>query len=407
MRKLILLQICLYSFVVSQAQNEFHYFNRVYETNENLFNDFTGAWDYANLFQGNNSQITIECNTYADEVWIDWKVHSGVLQNQGECNELATDKTRRNSFHTPSPNNSYNIDFCDTCIAIDENANQTANFEYIGQIGFRPTYNNGSVSSDETCLIESPHCGFDNEPCAADPYCLQARILEAETAQEKVYYQTLLLQAHLEQENDEAIKQDLISFDDTEANKMLTGTYESETQIELAWEYLDLVPEDTESNIAFKAVYTDLLNGIALNGSGKMGNQQEIVLRANIQIRPESVSSALAQSVIAAYTGESFEKVLGIGKNNDAEITATNNNILSIQPNPAQNELHIQVLETDKMSQNMHLQIYNLQGQLLQNNKLKTKNTNISLQTLPNGVYFCRLQSGKTLLDTEKLIIIH
>jgi hypothetical protein len=150
-----------------------------------------------------------------------------------------------------------------------------------------------------------------------------------------------------------------------------------------------------------------LLNGIALNGSGKMGNQQEIVLRANIQIRPESVSSALAQSVIAAYTGESFEKVLGIGKNNDAEITATNNNILSIQPNPAQNELHIQVLETDKMSQNMHLQIYNLQGQLLQNNKLKTKNTNISLQTLPNGVYFCRLQSGKTLLDTEKLIIIH
>jgi hypothetical protein len=44
---------------------------------------------------------------------------------------------------------------------------------------------------------------------------------------------------------------------------------------------------------------------------------------------------------------------------------------------------------------------------LLQNNELKTNNTNISLQTLPNGVYFCRLQSGKTLLDTEKLIIIH
>ena len=271
-----------------------------------------GAWDYANLFKGDNSQITIECNTYADEVWIDWKVHSGVLQNQGECNELAIDKTRRNSFHTPSSNNSYNIDFCDTCIAIDENANQTANFEYIGQIGFRPTYNNGNVAVNPNCQIISPHCGFDNEPCAADPDCLQARILEAETAQEKVYYQTLLLQAHLEQENDEAIKQDLISFDDTEANKMLTGTYESETQLELAWQYLDLVPEDTESNIAFKAVYTDLLNGIDLNGSGKMGNQQEVVLRVNIQSRPESVSSALAQSVIAAYTGESFEKVLDI-----------------------------------------------------------------------------------------------
>ncbi|MGB1207112.1 MAG: zinc-dependent metalloprotease [Chitinophagales bacterium] len=381
-----------------------------YYTNLISDNEFAGAWDYANLFKGDNSHITIECNTYADEVWIDWKVDSGTLQNQGKCELPTPEETRRNSFHTPSPSNSYNIDFCDNCIGINENGSINLgpnSFEYVGQIGFRPTYNNGNVIIDDDCDIESPHCGFDNEPCAADPDCLQARILEAETAQEKVYYQTLLLQAHLEQENDEAIKQDLISFDDTEANKMLTGTYESETQIELAWQYLDLVPEDTESNIAFKAVYTDLLNGIDLNGSGKMGNQQEVVLRENIQSRPESVSSALAQSVIAAYTGESFEKVLGIGKNNDAEIVDANNNILSIQPNPAQNELHIQVLETDKMSQNMHLQIYNLQGQLLQNNELKTNNTSISLQALPNGVYFCRLQNGKQLLDTEKLIIIH
>ena len=59
MKKIILLQICLYSFVVSQAQNEFHYFNKTYGPDINLSNNLPAISNGSVAIKNNNDSYMV------------------------------------------------------------------------------------------------------------------------------------------------------------------------------------------------------------------------------------------------------------------------------------------------------------------------------------------------------------
>ncbi|MGI6410693.1 MAG: T9SS type A sorting domain-containing protein [Bacteroidales bacterium] len=76
------------------------------------------------------------------------------------------------------------------------------------------------------------------------------------------------------------------------------------------------------------------------------------------------------------------------------------NNILTIYPNPTSNLLNIN-LPSDKLGGN--LLVLSLDGKTLMNHKLVDSQTTIDINTLPQGIYFCRYIHGT---DSETIKII-
>ncbi len=82
----------------------------------------------------------------------------------------------------------------------------------------------------------------------------------------------------------------------------------------------------------------------------------------------------------------------------------SNNLYINIYPNPANNELSIHISE--QISDEVHLNLFDLEGRQLFSRQIVTENTIIPLTDVTTGIYFCRFEvSGKPTI-TKKLIIL-
>ncbi len=64
---------------------------------------------------------------------------------------------------------------------------------------------------------------------------------------------------------------------------------------------------------------------------------------------------------------------------------------IQIYPNPAQNELHVQLNQT----QGRQLAIYNLIGKAVSQHRVQGSNARLDISTMPSGIYFLRVMDSK------------
>ncbi|HOD89313.1 MAG TPA: T9SS type A sorting domain-containing protein [Bacteroidales bacterium] len=104
--------------------------------------------------------------------------------------------------------------------------------------------------------------------------------------------------------------------------------------------------------------------------------------------------NSIATHAISAIRYMSFNNFMGIYLPREQE------NMLTVYPNPASNLLNIN-LPSDKLGGD--LLVLSLDGKTLMSYKLVDSQTAIDLNTLPQGVYFCRYIYG-THSETVKIV---
>ncbi|MEI6766764.1 MAG: T9SS type A sorting domain-containing protein [Bacteroidota bacterium] len=95
---------------------------------------------------------------------------------------------------------------------------------------------------------------------------------------------------------------------------------------------------------------------------------------------------------------------VGLGVSDCSGIANVNNPEISIYPNPAQDQLLVQVGE-DALSSDCTLRIYNANGQLVRTAKITELSSTIQLNDLNDGMYFVMLESGQRIIMREHLLI--
>jgi len=137
---------------------------------------------------------------------------------------------------------------------------------------------------------------------------------------------------------------------------------------------------------AFSSTVGDMLG----NGSVSYSVGQ---LLYTTNIGPNNTIAQGIQQAFEISTIAGFEKLLGI------------NLAYSVFPNPTSNSLQINVDAKNALDvQSMTYQLVNLEGKLLEANKLKTEITNIDMSHLVASTYFIHVIQGKKALKTFKII---
>ncbi len=187
--------------------------------------------------------------------------------------------------------------------------------------------------------------------------------------------------------------------------KLLTATYESEMKTDSAWLYLQQIPDDNAENIAFKELYTQLLNGInPPAGSGKAVGMQELFLRQSAK-QEQMTYAPIAQAINASYLGETYYKNVKIQRGNLYSIEQNGKKLLSLYPNPASKAVSFRASETNSR---YWLIITDMYGKKIQTVNLLSANTQFNTENLPAGIFFCTLlNQNMEIVETHKLIVAH
>lgn len=257
----------------------------------------------------------------------------------------------------------------------------------------------GSDPANDHCTLQAP-----GDPCGGDPDCLEA-LLEGEADEdEKIKKYTGLLKRRIELEQYEEAQQDLEAEARDESYKTLTATYEKEGNYALAHQKLQQIPEDKPANIAFKQLYTEILNGIAPPaGSDKAMSKQEQDLRS-LKSNPDAAISAQADAVIATFYGEPAIKKLPVFKlDKNASIPQPK---FKLSPNPANGQVVLTTTLDNRVDEKLTLQVSNVYGGVVLLLNDMAAETSINTATWQPGIYFFRLYQGTASLGVQKLIVI-
>ena len=182
------------------------------------------------------------------------------------------------------------------------------------------------------------------------------------------------------------------------AIRLLVGTYVDKSDYVKALEQLQRLP-DVPENAEFVALYNAIISGGLQEQAG--GGKADMAAAAVAEVAANTQSSyqSLAENILAVYRGYDYVRYA-------APITYKSNApargaMFSLAPNPAQNKVAITWQLNIKTADVM---IYDINGRLLSTFANITNGTSIGTESLPNGLYYCRL-SG--IAGTEKLVIIH
>ena len=352
-------------------------------------NSFSGNFGRATTFINTNKNVLADCNLYALNNNIDWYIN-GFLNDQGVCIVPTPELARRNSFHQYLPGiNYYNISrvFDGTW------------FNYVGQVGFNPQFVAGGVSVDNTCPATEAvsHCTLNPDNC--DPDCLLAQIDEATDNEKLIELYSYLLRQRIDLNQIEWGKLDLSRENRIDAQKVLIATLESQDSTEIALQKLADLPVESPDDAAFKTLYYQLLTGITPPaGSGKAMPAQEQLLR-NTANTNNTANAAMAQSIVATYYHQTFNK-------NVPAVELTANNIatsvyLTIFPNPTSNEITV---STKDFLLPAELLITDLYGKTVK--RVPITNNNTTINGFGTGIYFCNLVKDNAVISTQKFVVI-
>lgn len=367
-------------------------------------NTFSGEIGVANQFEGHNPHMDIDCNQYNHPVVIDWLLLSNntgdiVVNDQGMCSPTFPELARRNSFKplTGSTSSYFHI--------INASFND---LEYVAQsAAFLPTINDeiSALIITEACFAqEQPNnCSSLGSDC--NPECWKTAINTTTDVWELVQLHTDLLEERLALEQINEAKTDLEDENRVISDKTLVATYAFEEDMVNALAKLNEIPLTSAENIAFYNLYQQIINGIVPPaGPGKQMGEQETLLRTKAN-NPFEANSTLAQSIIATYYGETFDKSPMLFNLKQGE-TLVQPNLFTIYPNPTKDSFTINVnnFEDDLT---LNIQIITVNGQIAQSIELTKSKAVIYTHNLDSGLYLIKFLNSETqeLISTQKLVV--
>ncbi|PLW91988.1 MAG: hypothetical protein C0592_13105 [Marinilabiliales bacterium] len=119
-----------------------------------------------------------------------------------------------------------------------------------------------------------------------------------------------------------------------------------------------------------------------------------------------SVSYSIGQTVYTFNIGQSGSVAQGVQQPYEisvlTELVGAVDNEISIYPNPTNGLIFLNVENPDE--QNLVFQLYNMQGELLLENKINLNETKISMIDLPPTLYFVKVLKNLEEIATFKII---
>lgn len=151
------------------------------------------------------------------------------------------------------------------------------------------------------------------------------------------------------------------------------------------------------------------LCAIFLLGLGLIGLQAQENINAvggNASGSGGSVSYSIGQLLYGTNTGTSGFVVQGVQQTYEIStltgIAKGISFVVSAYPNPTNNDIKLDI-ENDK-SGNLSFQLYDMNGQLLLNKKIKGNETTIGMSNLAPAPYFIKVNKGSEEIITFKII---
>jgi hypothetical protein len=118
------------------------------------------------------------------------------------------------------------------------------------------------------------------------------------------------------------------------------------------------------------------------------------------------VSYSIGQTVYSAYSDSSGSAAQGVQQPYEITVTLDAANIdinleMNIYPNPTIKDLNLII---EGHSNNFSFEIYDLNGEILKSQNIKTDNTVIKMEGLANAVYFLNIKQNNETVKIFKVI---
>lgn len=364
-------------------------------------NLFDGSFEAATQFKDSNTKLQTNCNAY-DDCQIDWHLNANaILPTQGECFSNDGSKALRTHWH-------YIVDPGLTG-ANDHIINSNSNFTLELKIDDspqshpaipNPNYVEGLVDI-QVCSVIQGSSVFNN---ICNPVWLWPISGEAKTETECTNGNSLeqMLYDYIQQEQSDSLLLLLQCIDEEWTQKLLIATYVDAGQYDMASSELQKLDSTIVENAEFIALYTALMDStLSSNEGGRiataLAQTQQIANNAN------SHHKTLAEAVLSIYRNADY-----VRHGEPISWKDTNNGLdspvgFSIVPNPSTGDITIVLNKTTTIAQNLY--VYDMSGRLVQTLIVpaNTEQISVTLQHLPSGMYYCRLDSTNT---SNKLVII-
>ncbi|MBL0247901.1 MAG: T9SS type A sorting domain-containing protein [Sphingobacteriales bacterium] len=314
-------------------------------------NHYTGVFDAANLFVGNNSHINIDCNAYnpdKTDVTIynpvclsDWRIiddpnNTQALNDQGHCDinpNLSTPLHEKWHLYT-SGDTEYHIEN----LSATNSSNSPLKVQWAtNDPAFEPFMVTTNVDISIDC--SDPNAQYCQNLYPENPVTIEEQF-EAEIAATGTYSaatQNALARVYTMQGASQTAINNLTNYLNDRALRILTATYYRRNQADSALWALNQLPQTTAQNTAFYSLYTALIAD--MEGTGKKAAAQI----TDLAQQPEGQQvTTLAQSKLALQQGKVYHRHLPTYKKQQA-LLSTNNTVklLQIAPNPADNTIEL------------------------------------------------------------------
>lgn len=151
------------------------------------------------------------------------------------------------------------------------------------------------------------------------------------------------------------------------------------------------------------------LSAVILLGLGVTGLQAQESINTsggNATGSGGSTSYSIGQVVYNTSTGDDGSVAQGVQQAFEISVLGVEdfeiNPSLTAYPNPTADYLTLEVKELDYES--LNFQLFDIQGKLLQTQKITNNQTNIVMSTLPVSTYFIKVNQGNKEVKTFKVI---
>ncbi|MGB0931174.1 MAG: T9SS type A sorting domain-containing protein, partial [Chitinophagales bacterium] len=336
-----------------------------------LENTFAGNFSVATGFEQEDAGIELSCNRYVSNAVRDWYLGQNCyLAPQGECIGNPNGVAFQNEWNA---GNTLNI------------VNDSPNILELEHAPGSEALNNEPANAVQQFLCSQfvSLCDGDDDNDDRNNVLLASRIRE-----------------HLKKDEIQSALNLLISEGETWSNRLLVQAYIGMEDWTQAQYRVNLIPQNTPENLAFRDLYNMVINGTI--------GSKESAVRAYTNSSDTKVVT-MAEALLANYFGDRYIRnpVAIPNGRNKKETNATESIQFKLIPNPAKDALNIH-LDTSMLVEEVTIRIYNLQGKLWKKVKADSRQETIELSTndLEQGVYIVELSNSK-FSSVQKLSIIH
>jgi len=375
--------------------------NSITQSNIIRANMVRGPFAIGSVYQGNNSELSIDCNHHrnssAGVQQSDWglAVNDGgffMLNAQGDCID-PEDEPFKNEWHNASTGGlhiaSFDAFFANTPL---ETRSLVLNYD----------------ADSEPTLIEASINIPDIDPCLEDNLCLDDEDWGKDPIidnPEECELSFSGIVRQLRSGKNQQLRDKLECIDEDWANSLLTASYIGGRSLDKASERLDRISNNGIYGQVRQA-YQNTIDAIRTNGTGKANPAME-QLNQQAAVVSQSLFQNLSRTAVEMKGGESYKKELHIRLPQQAQAVLSKQMELKISPNPACDYLNIEIQDLNNAvilseAKNLSYQIYDLSGRMAQNGAVTER---INVSGLQTGAYILKLTDGQANFKTAKFIV--